>query len=127
MIVLNLSTFMEVNVFERIKRIAESKQIPMKRLIEAIGTTEQNYYRMVRLNSIKNTTLSKIFSFLRITESEFYSDNFSEAVLTMDKQVSENQSKKNFPSLDKTQRALIEKDLKMMEGLIKSIRETIDN
>jgi DNA-binding Xre family transcriptional regulator len=127
MIVLNLSTFMEVNVFERIKRIAESKQIPMKRLIEAIGTTEQNYYRMVRLNSIKNTTLSKIFSFLRISESEFYSDNFSNTVLTMDKQVTEKQTEKTYPALDKTQRALIEKDLKMMEGLIKSIRETIDN
>jgi transcriptional regulator with XRE-family HTH domain len=123
MIVQNLSTIMEVNVFERIKRIAESKKIPIKRLIEAIGMTEQGYYRMVRLNSIKNTTLTKILSFLNVNESEFYSEDFSNNVSL----VSNKPIEKQTDNLNNTQIALIEKDLKMMENIIKSIRETIEH
>ena len=114
---------MEVNVFERIKRIAESKKIPIKRLIEAIGMTEQGYYRMVRLNSIKNTTLTKILSFLNVNESEFYSEDFSNNVSL----VSNKPIEKQKNNLNNTQIAFIEKDLKMMENIIKSIRETIEH
>ena len=127
MIVQNLSTIMEVNVFERIKRIAESKQMPIKRLIEAIGMTEQGYYRMVRLNSIKNTTLTKILSFLNVTEDEFYSKDFSNNISLVSNKPIDKQVISQHSTLNKTQMALIEKDLKMMENIIKSIRETIEH
>lgn len=127
MIVQNLSTIMEVNVFERIKRIAESKQMPIKRLIEAIGMTEQGYYRMVRLNSIKNTTLTKILSFLNVTEEEFYSKDFSNNISLVSNKPIDKQVISQHSTLNKTQMALIEKDLKMMENIIKSIRETIEH
>jgi len=116
---------MEVNVFERIKRLTEQRKIPTKKLAAAIGMSEQNYYRMVRENSIKLQTLSKILEFLRIDESDFFSDSFGSNIHP-DKQLVTEPAIKYTHSKD-TKTALIEKDLQIMETLIKSIRQSLNN
>ncbi len=125
---LKLSTIMEINVFERIKKIIDLRGITMRQLLNGIDLTEQSYYRMARENSIKMSTFDKILSFLRVTPVEFYSDNVIDTV-----QKSKNTSVESVEDLitdyllttKDTRKTLIEKDLKMIEGLIKSIRETL--
>ena len=125
---LKLSTIMEINVFERIKKIIELRGITMRQLLNGIDLTEQSYYRMARENSIKMSTFDKILSFLRVTPAEFYSDNVIDAVKKSNNSTVESVEdliNDYIMTTKDTRKTLIEKDLKMMEGLIKSIRETL--
>lgn len=122
-----IHTIMEVDVFERIKRIVETRKIPMVKLIKAVGLSEQGYYKMARTKSMKMSTLSNILSFLRINESDFFSSDFAEMIHQPSDKLEVNDLKTTYSHSKDTRTALIEKDLIMMETLIKSIRETLNH
>ena len=102
----------------------------MRQLLNGIDLTEQSYYRMARENSIKLSTFDKILSFLRVTPAEFYSDNVIDTVKKSNStpvESVEDLITDYILTTKDTRKTLVEKDLKMMEGLIKSIRETLAN
>lgn len=98
----------------------------MRQLLKAIGLTEQSYYRMVRENSIKLQTLHKILEFLRMNESDFFSSDFAELIHGTGAKPMVKDPVVSYMAKD-TRTALIEKDLQIMETLIKSIRHTLNH
>lgn len=118
---------MEVDVFERIKKIVEVRKIPMVKLIKAVGLTEQGYYKMARTKSMKMSTLSKMLEFLRIEESDFFSKDFINVLLPETSVNVLKDPKTDYKHTIDTRSAMVEKDLRMMETLIKSIRETLNH
>ena len=54
-----------------IKALAESKNIPITQLAQAVGVSEQQIHLMVRKNSTKIETLEKIARVLNVSVSVF--------------------------------------------------------
>jgi len=55
-----------------IKALAESKNIPITQLAQAVGVSEQQIHLMVRKNSTKIETLEKIARVLNVSVSVFF-------------------------------------------------------
>ena len=55
-----------------IKALAESKNIPITQLAQAVGVSEQQIHLMVRKNSTKIETLEKIARVLNVSVAFFF-------------------------------------------------------
>ncbi len=61
-----------------IKVLAESKNIPITQLAQAVGVSEQQIHLMVRKNSTKIETLEKIARVLNVSVSVFFDEEVTE-------------------------------------------------
>lgn len=61
-----------------IKALAESKNIPITQLAQAVGVSEQQIHLMVRKNSTKIETLEKIARVLNVSVSVFFDEDTTE-------------------------------------------------
>lgn len=61
-----------------IKALAESKNIPITQLAQAVGVSEQQIHLMVRKNSTKIETLEKIARVLNVSVSVFFDEEVTE-------------------------------------------------
>jgi DNA-binding Xre family transcriptional regulator len=116
---------MEIDVFDKIQRLAERRGISMRKLILAVGLSQPGYYKMQKANDIKFSTLEKILNFLRVPIEDFFNKDIMD--LLNEDRSSQTVSSIKEKELSNTDAMLIEKDLKMMENVIQSIRETISN
>lgn len=116
---------MEVDVFDKIQRLAERRGISMRKLITAVGLSQPGYYKMQKANDIKFSTLEKILNFLRVPIHDFFNKDIME--LMNESSAPKTMSSIKDKDLNGTEAMLIEKDLKMIENVIQSIRETISN
>jgi DNA-binding Xre family transcriptional regulator len=63
--------FIEMNIGERIKQIADKKGVKMEHIYNSIGMTNAGFYRMLKNNSFKVDTLLKIAETLKVNPVEF--------------------------------------------------------
>lgn len=101
-----------------IKKISEKKGIPLKRIAENIGMSEQNLHRCIKNNNIKADSLGKIAAILNIPIQDFFDEK--QAYPTNDVRNNMLESKAIYELLNDKERII-----KLQYDKIKSLEEEL--
>lgn len=84
-----------------IKEICEKKEIPIKKVAEQVGMSEQNFHRCIRINKMDGNIIEMVATVLKVPITTFFDENPDIVMISTNKSDNNEHDKKLIENKDR--------------------------